>query len=383
MRALKLNSASRPATSALNAVPASVPFRHELDLPLGIVEGFYGPAWSWAEREFVMRQLAAAGYRFYLYAPKGDEQLRRRWRMPHRAEDIATLSRFGASCRSENVAFGLGLSPYGLCDDFTPAARSLLTRKIDELNAVSPDIIAILFDDMRGDLPGLAQTQARIVELVAERTTAKRIVMCPTYYSDDTVLDRVFGQRDEDYLYDLGRLLDSRIDVFWTGEEVCSREITPGHLTRVATQLNRLPVLWDNYPVNDGPRMSPHLHLRGFTGRSAANAPLLAAHAVNPALQPGLSLIPALTLVNAYKCGAAYEYADSWSLAARYVLGEELTTQVREDLLLLQDWGLERLGDRRHLLLERYRRFDHRCAREIVAWLNGDYAVSAETVQTQ
>ena len=80
---------------------------------------------------------------------------------------------------------------------------------------------------------------------------------------------RVFGRRPDHYLEELGTRLDPSIDVFWTGEEVCARALGVGHLARVAGQLGRKPVLWDNYPVNDGKRMSQFLHLRAFTGRPA------------------------------------------------------------------------------------------------------------------
>ena len=47
---------------------------------LGLIEGYYGLPWDWASRERVMRRLAGAGYRFFMYAPKADAFLRRRWR---------------------------------------------------------------------------------------------------------------------------------------------------------------------------------------------------------------------------------------------------------------------------------------------------------------
>ena len=55
----------------------------------------------------------------------------------------------------------------------------------------------------------------------------------------------------------------------------------------------------------------------------------------------------------------------------------------RRDLLTLQDRGLDRLGERRAALRDRYAAFDHPAAREIVAWLDGDWNVTDELVQTQ
>ena len=46
---------------------------------------------------------------------------------------------------------------------------------------------------MRGDIPNLANLQIDYMHQVAELSTAKRIIFCPTYYSFDPVLEKVFG----------------------------------------------------------------------------------------------------------------------------------------------------------------------------------------------
>jgi hyaluronoglucosaminidase len=196
------------------------------------------------------------------------------------------------------------------------------------------------------------------------------------------VLDRFFGERPRGYLEELGRSLDPAIEIFWTGPEVCSREFTTGHLVRVSEQLRRKPFLWDNYPVNDGPRMSQFLHLRAFTGRPAAIGVHLAAHAINPALQPTLSLIPALTLAESYRLGEAYDYGLAFEHAALEILGASLAKCVRDDLNSLQDAGLDRLGGAAAKLRARYAAFNHPAACEIVAWLDGVYHITRETIES-
>ena len=114
------------------------------------------------------------------------------------------------------------------------------------LDEIGIDDLAILFDDTRGDVPDLAAREAEIVHAALDVTRASRVVMCPTYYSDDRMLDVVFGQRPAGYLDDLGRRLDPSVGVYWTGEEICTREFSAGHLTRVAESLRRKPTLWDN-----------------------------------------------------------------------------------------------------------------------------------------
>jgi len=352
--------------------------------PLGIIEGFYGPLWSWEERRQLVAALAPHGYRNYWYAPKADAFLRRRWSEPHPQAEADELADFARFCRSHGVRFGIGLSPFEVFNNFDGSARAALTQKLAAFDQLGIADLAILFDDMKSDTPELAARQADIIHWVAERSTADQLTVCPSYYSDDPVLDRVFGPRPEHYLEDLGKALDPSVQVFWTGEEVCSREISPGHLQRVSEALGRKPVLWDNYPVNDGDRMSRHLHLRAFTGRPAANGPYLSGHAINPALQPTLTTIPAITLARSYEQGPGYQYGKAFQLAAEEVLGKELAQQVQADLLLLQDAGLHRLSTERHqALTECYGRFDHPAAREILHWLAGRYQVTDEMVQTQ
>jgi hypothetical protein len=350
---------------------------------LGLIEGFFGRPWRWADRAAAVRFLRPHGFRFYLYAPKADAFLRRRWREPHPEAELAELAALRDVCRAEGVRFGLGLSPFELHLNPERGWQDALAAKLAGLEALKPDDLAILFDDMRGDVPDLAERQAAIVHFAAERSGAGRILTCPSYYSDDPILDLAFGPRPPFYLEHLGRLLDPAIHVFWTGQEVCAREFTPGHLARVAEQLRRKPVLWDNYPVNDGARMSQHLHLRGFTGRPAAIAPLVAAHGINPASQPLLSRIPALTLAESYRNGDSYEYGAAFDRAARAVLGDALAERVAKDVLTLQDRGLDRLGERRASLSARYAAFDQPGAREILAWLDGYWNVTDELVQTQ
>jgi hypothetical protein len=349
--------------------------------PLGVIEGYYGQPWSWDMREDQARFLAAHGYGSYLYAPKADAFLRRRWREDPPAGEADALKRMAGVCASVGMSFGVGLSPYEAWRDFGDDAKAALGRKLALFDDAGVSELAILFDDMQGDQSDLAQAQVRIAHWAAERTRARRIILCPTYYTDDPLLERAYGAAPAGYLDDLGAGLDPAIELFWTGEEVCSREYSPGHLARIGERLRRKPTLWDNYPVNDGPGMCPFLHLRGFTGRPAAIGPHLAAHAVNPSLQPILFRIPALTLAESYARGEGYEYGQAFARAAEAVLGPELAALLTRHARAFQDQGLDRLQDQAPRLRERYAAFDHPGAREVVAWLDGAWRVTREMVE--
>lgn len=350
---------------------------------LGIIEGYFGRCWSHADRCAVVSRLGPRGYRFFHYAPKIDRFLRRDWQQIHHPFATAELCQLSAHCRALDVRFGVGLTPYGAHLDFDAETKAALKAKLAMLDSLSIDDLAILFDDMRGDLPDLAARQADIIAFCLDHSRATRFYTCPSYYSDDPVLDRVFGTRPVDYLEDFGKLIDPAIQIYWTGEEVCSKAYAPGHLRDVAERIGRKVCLWDNYPVNDGPRMSQYLHLRGFTGRGPEIARWITGHAINPALQPVLSCIPALTLIEAYRQGSDFAYGAAFTTAATEVVGADLAAMIAADLLTFNDAGLDRLGDRADRLCQRYAGIDHPAAREIVDWLGGGYAITGEMLQTQ
>lgn len=364
--------------------------------PLGIIEGYYGRAWDWTARARVMSLLAPQGYQFFIHAPKAARALRKGWREPVPAAELQHWIEGARHARACGLRFGLGLSPHEFNDAAGHADWSLLAERLRLLDdAVGIDLLALLFDDIRGDDPGLAARQIRITDFVAKHTRAAQLWVCPSYYSDDPILDRVFGPRPEGYLEALGRGLDPAIGLFWTGEEVCARAIDPAHLDRVACQMRRPPVLWDNYPVNDGQRMSQRLHLRAFTGRPASIAPLIGAHAINPMSQPMLGCIPALTLLQAYSLGPqGYAYGQALNRAAAQILGPDMAQALVADLIALQDTGLDALiAQGQDLVLRaRYQAWTthagasdqaRTAAREILDWLDGAWRITDEIVQTQ
>ena len=152
-------------------------------------------------------------------------------------------------------------------------------------------------------------------------------------------------------------------------------------------------MLWDNYRVKDGQGVGPGLQLRAFTGRSARLARRLRAHAINPASQPLLGCVPALTLAACYAQGdSAYAYGQALLQAATEVLGRDLARDVVGDLIALQDTGLDQLGVQAAALHERYTRWQkdpglpeiaRLAAAEITDWLGGGWRITDEIVRTQ
>lgn len=347
---------------------ASVPYT-------GVIEGFFGQSWSWDERAAYASFLRTYGYSFYIYAPKDEPFLRKRWSEPFPVERLAALSTLFSTFKEAGVHRGVGLSPYEAYRDYDSGAKASLREKVKVLNTLSLDILCVLFDDMRGDVPALAETQIRILGDIREVSNAPRIIFCPTYYSYDPIIERCFGPMPPHYLEDLGRGLDPSIDLFWTGEKVMSSAYPENHLNEVAERMHRKPFLWDNYPVNDSKRASPFLFLKAFENRGPHLTDLVSGHAINPMKQPWLSQIPLASLEANYKQTGSYDRDTTTLLCAKAVCGDEVGTLIAQDITLFHDVGLDTLNDeQKQYLRARYEphREDPFC-REILLWLDNGY----------
>jgi hyaluronoglucosaminidase len=333
----------------------------------GIIEGFFGRPWSWLARADYATFLRQHDYQYYIYAPKADRYLRRLWSEPWPLADYTALQQLSNTYRQAGVAWGLGITPFEIHQDFGDDTKALLDAKIQLINTLQPNILAILFDDMRGDFDRIAQIQADVTHRIMAKSTASSFIMCPTYYSADPVLDRVFGDRPANYLETLGKLLDPAVQVFWTGEKVCSKNYPIIHLQEVTHRLGRKPVIWDNYPVNDGAKLCKFLNLRPFGESADYLATWTAGQAINPMNQAYLSQIPLRTLT-------ASDQQNSLYSAACDLGGESFAACLVEDIADFQDQGLDLLSpSRRKELIDRYQPFQTPYSQEIVAWLQGQY----------
>ncbi|MGH9048408.1 MAG: beta-N-acetylglucosaminidase domain-containing protein, partial [Acidimicrobiia bacterium] len=169
--------------------------------------------------------------------------------------------------------------------------------------------------------PGLAAEQAGLttwlLDALRTRDRQVRLSLVPTEY---------VGTRPTAYLRDLAAGLPTEVDdVMWTGPTVCSPAITAEQARSWAAALGgRRPLLWDNYPVNDGP-MERSLHLGPYRGRSAALSDELAGVLCNPMVQPWASGIALATAADYLGDPASYDPAASWGRAVADVGGPRAT----------------------------------------------------------
>lgn len=342
---------------------------------LGVVEGFFGKGWSWEARKHYAQFLSGNGFTTYLYAPKNDDYFRKHWAEPCPQSHLDALTALADHYRAAGIEFAIGLSPFELYRDFSAAGKNALERKIAEINTINPDTLCILFDDMQGAQDNLAGQQLRIVDYVTRSAKARQYMLCPTYYSDDPVLARHFGEMPANYLEDLGSQLDSRIDIFWTGPKVFSDNFPEEHLMDVADRLHRKPLLWDNYPVNDSKTLCGYLRIGAFENRGPELKNLAQGHMANPMNQAFLSQLPLYTLSRLYQ-GAETDPAALLEEACSVLCPRGLGELLLENSKVLQEKGLDNFSDREKVELAKPYRIwgEHPMASEVLEWLSGNYA---------
>jgi hyaluronoglucosaminidase len=344
-----------------------------MSFTFGIIEGFFGQAWSWADRLVWAKFLATIGGNLYIYAPKKDPFLRRRWREPIAPQHFAQLRDCRLAYRSAGVEFGVGITPFDLQHELSPADRSALHNKITQLNELELDHLAILFDDMRGDFPDLAAIQLEIIDFIINISNAQKFSICPTYYSDDPVLEKVFGDRPQDY-WDTLRSLDPSIDIFWTGEKVCSQEYSPAHLAATQERFDRPVLLWDNYPVNDGQRLTTKVHFHDIGQRDARIKDGCAGQLMNPMNQPLLSRIAVATMARVHQLASKTPPSDCHTEIKKFAAADLAKLMIR-DAQQFAVVGLDGMNKEDCVTLARqYSQCHDPMAIEIVDWLNGKYA---------
>jgi hyaluronoglucosaminidase len=342
--------------------------------PSGVIEGFFGKTWPDSARLECAQFLRANGFDFYIYAPKADRYLRRAWAQRKPQQEIEQLASLSTGFRTHGLRFGIGLTPFEMHVDYGSTARAALQRKVAQLDEIGLDILCILFDDMRGDAPNLVDIQARVIADITDWSSARSFIACPTYYSDDPVLERVFGEAPPDYLGNFGRNLDPAIDVFWTGQKICSDGYPDAHLGNVADRLGRQPFIWDNNIANDGKVRSSHLYLDPKSMGWRLDRRLTKGVAINPMNQPGLSIIALANYASLLSAPGTPAYETSFESHVRAICPPHLAAAILEDLDLFQG-GLTKIDpSARQRLTDKYQQLEPaRPALEIVAWLNDGY----------
>jgi hyaluronoglucosaminidase len=308
----------------------------------GIVEGFFGPVWSMAHRRRLFTMGAARGMNTYLYAPKDDPYHRERWTVPYPRRQWQALAGLIGEAQRRKIDFVYGFHPgKGLLFSSDKPVEILLA-KAQHFYDAGVRTFAVLFDDIPSRLEHAADRKHFKGSLArAEGTWVANIVarqpstwskvewwICPSFYSPDPLLARVFGTFEENFLETLAAYLPADIACCWTGPSVVSRKITLTHAREVAKIVRHPLILWDNYPVNDL-SMQDELHIGPLRSRDPRLPQVVYAYLNNPLLQEELSLLPLLTCFDYAANPKSYKEEESWSAAVNRLFGNRAGTHWR------------------------------------------------------
>lgn len=281
----------------------------------GVIEGFYGKPWSRAERFELFDWMAGWGLNTYLYAPKDDLKHRAIWREPYSAAEAETLGDVIRACKQRSLRFIYALSP-GLDIRYSNEAElEHLRKRFEQMLTLGCQNFALLFDDIPDRMAAedqerwgsFASAQCHVANAVfrwtRERSPEARFLFCPTPYCG-RMAERKYG--GEGYLSTIGRELLPEIDVFWTGPEIISREITVAHIQELQKILRRKPLIWDNLHAND------YDGRRFYCGPYAGRPPELQSEVSgllsNPNNEFPLNYVPLRTLAEFAHCPATVKW---------------------------------------------------------------------------
>ena len=150
--------------------------------------------------------------------------------------------------------------------------------------AVGAGLVVLALDDIPFGGGAQGEAHARVTTWLADHLAGRAdLVLVPTEY---------VGTRPSPQLEALARGVPSSVPIAWTGRAVVNDTITVADAeARAASLAGRRPLLWDNYPVNDGV-MGDRLFVGPLRGREPGLAAACSGYLANPMEQARASLLP-------------------------------------------------------------------------------------------
>jgi protein O-GlcNAcase/histone acetyltransferase len=318
------------------------------DFLSGVIEGFYGTPWTIDERMMVLDWMQSFGLNTYLYAPKDDLKQRLLWRTPYTHDETSELKGLIDACHARGVRFVFAISP-GLDMAYAQASEfETLQHRLEQVHQLGVSDFALLFDDIPDTMRdedrqrfgtfALAQSHVanRLFRWLQERDSIDaRFLFCPTPYCGRMQKSGLGGER---YLEEIGQNLDDGIDVFWTGPEIISSQISQNHIDTLTDILRRPPLIWDNLHAND---YDGHRFYCGpYSGRPLELRSGVKGILHNPNNEASLNFVPWKTLSDFIHAGETWNPRESYLSAMKqwHENFESAGSPIRfEDFVLLGD----------------------------------------------
>ena len=288
----------------------------------GVVEGFYGTPWSHETRLSLIDTYGRYKMNYYIYGPKDDPyHSSPNWRLAYPEDEAREIAELVDACKRNRVNFVWAIHP-GQDIKWNEADYQNLLNKFDMMYALGVRAFAIHFDDIEGEGTNpLRQTELlnRLnEEFVKQKGDVASLIVCPTDYT------RLWANPSRrGSLMKYGNTLDPSVDVFWTGDAVCS-DLTESTMEWVNSRIRRPALLWWNYPVTDYAR---HILMQGpVYGLATTMTEEKVRGLVSNPMEHGEASKLALYSVADYTWNTeAYNPIDSWERSL-----EAITPEVKE-----------------------------------------------------
>lgn len=292
----------------------------------GYIEGFYGTPWSHESRKSVMELMAKNRMNTVYHAPKDDLYHRDKWREKYPDDELAKLKELVDQAAEYYMDFFWCIAP-GLSMKYSDEAEfDALIKKTKQLYSIGIRCFGLLLDDIDEELAfdedkaAFGETVDAHIDLInryysvlKELDSSIRLTVCPTLYH---------GKGNEYYISKLGKNISPLVSVFWTGRDICSRELTSSEAVSFIESTYHKPLYWDNYPVNDC-SMFNEMHISPIINRDPDLYKYSEGIIANCMEYAECSKIPLITFADYLWDSENYDPQKSWEVAIKQVVGAD------------------------------------------------------------
>ena len=279
----------------------------------GVIEGFYGTAWTHEYRKDLFAFMGQNKMNAYIYAPKDDAKHRAQWRVLYTGQELARMTDLIGAAQANHVRFIYAISPGGdinLGSGYEADFEKLMA-KCQQMYDLGVRDFAIFLDDIptldaKGHGKLLSDFQTRFV---MTHEGVSNLIAITTEYGDPFLTK---------YTDEIAPLIHEDVVLMWTGPGVIPESITNQSLKHIIKTYGRNVLIWWNYPVNDtlannlfmGPCVNLEKDLyKSITGLTA-----------NPMNQGYASMVPLFTTGDYLWNPEAYDAQDSLAAACKALM---------------------------------------------------------------
>ena len=279
----------------------------------GLVEGYYGNPYSEADRMGLLEMFGEMKMNVYIYGPKDDAYHKSKWREEYPADLAKKITEYVNVAKANKIEFMWAIHP-GEDIQWNDTDRANIVNKLKAMCELGVRSFAVFWDDLWGDDGTHGDEQAELMNYIAAELKkvypdVKPLTICPTQYNR--------GWANSIYLPALGDIMDSDINVMWTGNSVVDM-INYSDMTWINNQIKRKAYIWLNYPVSD--YCINHLLMGPTYGNDLNIADMLSGFVSNPMEYAEASKVSLFSIADYTWNMPAYDSNASWEAAMKYLM---------------------------------------------------------------